>query len=398
MSVDPDLIQRSGELKAQLVRFVQQPRFDRAWDGVVAEHIVSLGGSDAELINLFDAFLLQHRLPDGRTVVDHFIRAHRELPERERAMLLGWRDPVEGLFEVGPRDGATLLMVNLVDEMTYRVHSNLGPAGLAPLRRGGFAVARLVPIEGEWLVSGALATFPKSARRQVLQTAAHVAHEHPKAVFRNPDKLARAWEIQDAQRQRFIEFFGSDFVVLTGSEVGDRMTEFLRWQNDSLVRARRARADGPTMPPAPEFHVPGHVRDSDRIALIEDQVEGLNFFTDFGWVEAAYDDPRHVSNPVCRDALLGYLRDDSVSPLVFRRLAARDPERASEVFRALLRRPAFSWERHGEKLLRKHKRRHFEREPIPWVVPLSDVQTAHFRPNVGDDSAEPSQLPIPELV
>lgn len=47
------------------------------------------------LINFLDRFLLQHRLPDGRTVVERFVRARGDLPAAERDMLLGWRDVVE---------------------------------------------------------------------------------------------------------------------------------------------------------------------------------------------------------------------------------------------------------------------------------------------------------------
>jgi hypothetical protein len=48
------------------------------------------------------------------------------LPEHERELLLGWRDVVEGIFEVHGRDGDALIVENLVDELTYRVSSNMG--------------------------------------------------------------------------------------------------------------------------------------------------------------------------------------------------------------------------------------------------------------------------------
>jgi hypothetical protein len=69
-------------------------------------------------------------------------------------MLLGWREVVEGIFRVQRRDRDALVAVNLVDELTYRVRSNRGPAALASMRRGMFLIARLVPIGEEWLLSG----------------------------------------------------------------------------------------------------------------------------------------------------------------------------------------------------------------------------------------------------
>jgi hypothetical protein len=44
--------------------------------------------------------VLEHRLGKGRTVVEQFADAHADLTEAEREMLLGWRDVVQGPFEV----------------------------------------------------------------------------------------------------------------------------------------------------------------------------------------------------------------------------------------------------------------------------------------------------------
>jgi hypothetical protein len=52
------------------------------------------------LMLLWDCFVLEHRLGKGRTVVEQFADAHADLTEAEREMLLGWRDVVQGPFEV----------------------------------------------------------------------------------------------------------------------------------------------------------------------------------------------------------------------------------------------------------------------------------------------------------
>jgi hypothetical protein len=58
-------------------------------------------------------------------VVERFVASRADLPEHERELLLGWRNVVEGTFEVQCRDGDALVTENLVDELTYRVHSNM---------------------------------------------------------------------------------------------------------------------------------------------------------------------------------------------------------------------------------------------------------------------------------
>ena len=62
------LIERSAELKGDLVRFGHGPRFERAMDEVLLE----AAGPDDELdqsvaISVTDHFLLQWRLPNGNS-------------------------------------------------------------------------------------------------------------------------------------------------------------------------------------------------------------------------------------------------------------------------------------------------------------------------------------------
>jgi hypothetical protein len=99
------------------------------FEGVVATSDLGPVVTDEQrLVMAIDHFLLQFRLRNGRTVVEEFVTANPELPETEREMLLGWRDVVEGIFEVRGRDGAALVVENLIDDLTYRVRSNMGTA------------------------------------------------------------------------------------------------------------------------------------------------------------------------------------------------------------------------------------------------------------------------------
>ncbi len=136
------LLDRCAELKREMLEFSWQPRFDRDRDEVLQDHLPDrFVGDESELICALDYFLLQHELRSGRTVVECFVANRPDLPERERELLLGWRDVVEGIFEVRGRDGDALVAENLVDELTYRVYSNMGPGVFRPLKRGGLRTA-----------------------------------------------------------------------------------------------------------------------------------------------------------------------------------------------------------------------------------------------------------------
>jgi hypothetical protein len=109
-----DLVRRSGDLKRELVDFAQQRRFARA-------------------------FRQMARGRFGLAAVD---------------------EEVEGIFQVKRRQGGALVADNLVDGLTYRVRSNMGPAALATVRPGSFLIARLLPVGDQWLLSGVASMLP----------------------------------------------------------------------------------------------------------------------------------------------------------------------------------------------------------------------------------------------
>jgi hypothetical protein len=361
-TVDIDaLVERSGELKRELLEFAQRRRYSRPFRAAL--EAADLGQSMADedsLIAVIDRFLLQHRLRNGRTVVEEFVAARSDLPEPERAMLLGWQDVVEGVFEVVSRERDAVVLENLVDSLTYRARSNMGAPVLRRMPRRSFVATRLVPVGDEWLISGTVGTFPARRRDAVYRVAAQEAVNNPELTFRNPANLARAWELQRADRERFVRFFGSDLVVMAGDEVDDRMRAFREACRSEIAGDR----PGP-LPPLVFEHTPDD--DAETVAVIYDDDDGLGFYVDFGLLAEVFADPALLRRRVHRQRVLDYLDDDTIPPHVFRRLAARDEERASAVFRKLLQRPGFDWARDGEELLRARKPQAFDRPPRPSI-------------------------------
>jgi hypothetical protein len=371
-----DLIDRAADLKGELVAFVQGPRFARRLEALLFDAVDHDGYVDeGRVVHAIDHFALQHRLSDGRTLVERFVAQRRpRLSEDERDMVLGWRDVVEACFEVRQFDGDAVELHNLLDDLVYRVYSNMGRSAFTKLRKGMFVIGRIVPIHpavDAWLVSGHFAAFPKSARREVAKIAANEITRRPELLRRNPAALERAWEVQAEHRADFIAQVGSDLVVLPPHEVQEMLREHYRrvWRNAVAglegKAAKRAAATGPT--PEQMGHLPDELMDADTVALVYDEVEGLTFCRDFGRLDALFADPALVRDRTRLALLREYLHDESVSPLAIRRLVQRHPDGADLVFRALLRKPGFSWQRDGEKLLERHKKPYFEREPVPAV-------------------------------
>jgi hypothetical protein len=150
--------------------------------------------SEGDAIGVIDRFALQHRLPNGKTVLDQFLGSRPDLTAADREMLRGWRDPVEGIFEIRRKDLDALVLLNLIDDLEYRAYSSMGPAAFRQLPRRGFVRARLVPIcpvPGAWLVSGSMSAYSKSGAAQIAQAALELATRLPELAYRNPGKSSR---------------------------------------------------------------------------------------------------------------------------------------------------------------------------------------------------------------
>ncbi|SCL15406.1 hypothetical protein [Micromonospora inyonensis] len=384
-AADDDLLHRSAPLKAALVAFGQSQRFTGEFRSAYANRFgTAKPGNQVDYINFLDRFVLEHRSSDGRTVVEQFVASRPDLPEAQRAMLRCWVTVVEGIFEVERHDGDAAVMVNLADELTYRVRSNAGPQLLEQLTPETILWARLVPLGEDWLLSGALNAAPLEARREMCRAAAEMASTCPAAVFRNPDKIALGWELHHRLRGHFIEFFGADLAIVTGHELADRMAGFWNHHATRISALHRpASQDAPDeeQPPSvPRMSISPDLEQAETVGVMFDEVDGLWFLPEYRLIQEVFADPALITGRRYREAVSGYLKSQTLPPIALRRLAEQDPDRAGRVFARLLGKPRFTWQRDGEALLRRYKAGFFDRTPLPGVTPLSNRQRAFLRP------------------
>jgi hypothetical protein len=364
-----ELVERSGDLKRELLDFASGPGLQRELRKQLTSRFGDpVAADEGELDNFFDWFVQQYRRPDGGTVVDSFLDARPDLPDDERDFLRGWREVVEGIFEITGRDGPSLVAVNVVDDLEYRIRANVGPSLFRRMAGGSYLVARVVPVGDQWLLSGVCAPFGGHERERVLRFAAQQALQRPELVFRNPALLARSWEVQQAECDAFVAHFGTDTVVLAWTELEERMTAFYASRRASPGLAEQFVADAAS-----------NLKPRTRtVGLIYDEIDGLGVYAEYDLLDAMFADPRLVRERRYRKVLKGFLAAE-VSPVPLIRLAERDHDRASQVFAFLTRRPGFSWPDDGEPLLRKHKPAWYGEPPRPRTVVLNDRLAPHLR-------------------
>ena len=370
-----DQMERAGDLKGELMAFAMSPRFSSVFSDLVLESFPAGYVNDEGRFNrILEDFLFNYRLAGEDRIIERFAAGRHDLSEADKALLLGWRDNVQGLFEIGePYGDDGVIAFNHVDELTYKVRSNMGPVGVELLTPGSIMIGRIVPVGDDWMISGTPMAFPADQADQVLAGLPKLVAGYPKAVFRNPDKLAQARQLQTEQRQAFIDLHGSDLVVVPGAAVQATLLAFYRHAYEQAGSKDGPWTD-PGLPPLP----PAWTK-AESVAMIYDAEDGLGFYVNFADAQQAFANPALVVRQQYRDLISGYLRGEGISPIPIRRLADTNPRNASLVFQKLLKKPGFSWERDGEALLRKHKADWYAEPPLPRVTPASPALARRFR-------------------
>lgn len=372
-----DLVERlvkvCGDLKEELVGYVWQPRFSKQVNTALRRATDRRSGLDERsAMAAIDQLALETRLHDGTTIVQRFAEQHRPpFDEEQKAILLGWRDVVESVFEVREHsEGGGVVLHNLLDDLLYPTWATNGPDAVESMTPGSFIVTRIVPAQAGydmWLFSGPQSLFGPDAGPVVAQSAMQTGMAGPRAMRRNTALVAKAWEMQAEERATFLEIAGADITVGTPAEMRELLLAFRR-ERQRLIEAAHpaARADS-VAGPSPEDLVsfPDEILEAESLAVVYDEVEGLSYFAEFAAAAKPFTLPAEQLTRTVLARLKDFLNDEAIPPYLIRRLAAQYPDTVDHVFAALLGKPGFSWTRDGEALLARKKPGFVDREPTP---------------------------------
>ena len=77
-----------------------------------------------------DNFVYSYRFHDDLTVIDRFVSETSDLNEKEKAIVLRWKDPVVGLFQVKRTLSDGFVAENLINEVEYTIKPTTIPQRL----------------------------------------------------------------------------------------------------------------------------------------------------------------------------------------------------------------------------------------------------------------------------
>jgi len=368
------LIHRAIRLKQQLVDFGRK-NFGEAYLQAQAQlYPAQTELSEDERLAFDTWFVLEHLLPNHRTVLSHFLEVWED--GADLVIAEQWHMVIQGIFQVRQILAHNHFeLFNLVNEVSYTVASN--PDSPLPLEKGEYIAARILPFQDHHLFVGTIDRLPTRKKNELYELVAEIQLQNPRMAFiDNKDRIEQAYRIQLDEYQDFVSFFGSDEVILNGTELPEKMREFYHYryfqkrsQETGATIARAFQEKYHQLPPSPSFDFLPDLESQENLGLIYDKTEGMVFLLHYGRLREIFSrtDFKKIKN--WRQVVQGYLEDPAISSLPFKRLGKEFPENTQAVFKALLKRKAFSIEDDLPFLIRHYKPMEVMTHLTPAIIP-----------------------------
>ncbi len=340
--------------------------------------------SEAELHDFTDNFTYSYRFPDGLTVIDRFLAETPSLSEKERAVVLRWRDPVVGIFQVKKILPDGFVAENLINEVEYNIKPTTIPRQLEQLAvPGAFIKAKIIPAGNEEYIFSGVQNFLDIPEKEILKSAASIQREDPSLAFRdNEERIRNGFEIQRRERALFIEYFGGDEVLAAGSELNDLWSGFMDFK---LKKRGKPVPAGYT---APKMEFPRGLLKSKDVGIVFEEVTGQHYLINYGLVLDIFRNPEESKIRRYSEEIMIYLEEDAVPPGILRRIFFRYPQNAEFILRKILERPEFDLQRDFDSLMDEFKPSFKERRIYPQMLPMSERMVRALRPEM-DQTKEP---------
>jgi len=242
-------------------------------------------------------------------------------PER-RADLCSWSERHNALFKVLSGSKEEMEVLNLINDVKYRVRLNLERN---PFARGTFVLGSLVPWNGEWYWSGAQRTGDHLDAATIARVKQHYCTK-PAIYYRySPDDLKKARDIVSKQRDEFVASHGTDWVVYP-----DGLSMAADWQKSAkakfaaLAESERKRVleKHGLKAASPEMNMPRELLESNNgVGVYFNPNEGMEIMPEFNDVLSGLKKKGSGLTAAEEMAIRGWVRGPALSPAFVRRLA-----------------------------------------------------------------------------
>jgi hypothetical protein len=234
---------RAGVLWTAIIEFIQSA------EGLVA---VSLEGYVAKQLirnpqlDPGQRKLLVHRFAiegevDGKTPLELFLASQPDLATEDRQLIDSWRKSFVGLLAIVQIFPNGLEVMNWLTAKHYRIQFTdpQSQTAMTRLKVGDVIIAQISPIiDIDWAILTPWIALGRLGRPKLAVAVGAFRQNYPHYLYSDaPEQLALAWESVAVYHDRFVEFFGTDEVTLTGAQLQTRIGEFQTWIVDKQLDA-----------------------------------------------------------------------------------------------------------------------------------------------------------------
>ncbi|MDO9529813.1 MAG: hypothetical protein Q7J27_11755 [Syntrophales bacterium] len=396
-------LERIGDIKGALIEFAMSPEFKENFNKANLEYFKEAKNpgdmETEELVSFLDWYILEWKSEFEDTFSDRFVATHGDLMSRDvREMILGWRDVIDGIFEVKGKRPHGYHMKNLINEREYVVYPTVSMAEASSFEIGDFINARVAPIGDFHTFSGIVTKIPcdgsDKERGYIYRIALETQILHPRKAFKdNEEKLKASRDMLQKNYNNFIDYFGTDELSGTGKEIAQKYQDFLRYDvfqkrdpETGLSKAEKyEREEGKTYN-LPQVNFPETLLKQSGVGMLFDPAEGISFLEGYDLFVDIFSNPdRYIGSFLrkrkMKDIIMDYLESDSISDIPFRKMAKIFPDNFERVIEYVLDWDGFSFDMIGE-LMRHYKPQTFDK--LPTYVAVLDSEMIRFA-HVGEE-------------
>lgn len=382
-----DIIERANQLKKDLVDFVYDAEGELA---VSLEKYAAQQGKnkyqDLKQQNLvINRFTIEGKVGD-KTPLELFLQQEQALTPRDRNLVSNWQRSFMGLFEIVQLFPGGVEVINWLTAKSYRVLLGEENPETARLRRqpGEIVVTRIVPINEKndyWLFLSDIILKGKLGKPKLAVAIGEFKQNYQNSLYGDaPELLALAWDSVAQYHQEFVEFFGSDRIVLPGYQLNQKLNELQEkvsqkrlteagidnskslqeimqstGENEAniLAAAEEMGADSKELAKAiknptkaslkmPQINLPEQVKQAEIVTAFSDPKWGQMLVSTYSKFEAMLEAAEPQNHPNSEKLVDQYLKDPQINFFIWQQLEQQYPTQLEKLLQVILKNPDFN--------------------------------------------------------
>jgi uncharacterized protein YecA (UPF0149 family) len=368
--LDRNKIEKITQLQSILFEYVEHGPLSNRFRSFLQEEIGDELNSQEKYLEVIQAFIYDHKPDQRHTPLEMFLRDNDSLEAGDREILESWKSTIHSIFQNKKVGKDFFNVYNLVNEKHYVIKTLTNFQNYKSIGLNDYIFCRIAPFEDYHILIGNLITFPRRAKKEMLEMAIMVQMENPSDLFKdNPEKLQQIHEYNAIKYHKFYDMFDSDEIFTSGENVDELIATFTEYVelgvlNKSKVVNKIGKPEKLYFDPDfsleedetanPASYISGYTELED-VGLAFDEKEGMFLLPFYATFTEIFTNPNFQEIENYKECVLHYLEDDSISAFPFVKAISKNRINSVNVFEDVLEQPGFSIDEDFNKLMETYK-------------------------------------------